>query len=77
MRAMASAVFFFIINIIGLGLGPTALGALSDVFRDSAGAGERSLQWAMAAVVIAMLPLTALWHWGARALPAGEFDETA
>jgi hypothetical protein len=31
----------------------------------------------MAAVVIAMLPLTLLWHWGARALPAGELDETA
>jgi MFS family permease len=77
MRAMASAVFFFIINIIGLGLGPTALGALSDIFRDSGDAGERSLQWAMAAVVIAMLPLTLLWHWGARALPAGDLDETA
>ncbi len=71
MRAMASAVFFFIINLIGLGLGPTALGALSDAFRDHAGAGEMSLQWAMAAVVAAMYPLNLLWHWGASALPRG------
>jgi MFS family permease len=75
MRAMASAVFFFIINMIGLGLGPTALGALSDGFRDNAGAGEFSLQWAMAAVVVAMYPLTLLWHLGAQALPKGELDE--
>lgn len=75
MRAMASAVFFFVINLIGLGLGPTALGALSDWLRDHAGAGEMSLQWAMAAVVAAMYPLSFLWHTGARALPKGEIDE--
>ena len=30
MRAMASAVLFFIVNLIGLGLGPTMVGAISD-----------------------------------------------
>jgi MFS family permease len=75
MRAMASAVFFFIINMIGLGLGPTALGALSDWFRVNAGAEGMSLQWAMAAVVIAMYPLSLLWHLGARALPKGDIDD--
>ena len=75
MRAMASAVFFFIINMIGLGLGPTALGAVSDWFRNNAGAGDMSLQWAMAAVVIAMYPLSLLWHWGAQALPKGDLDD--
>jgi predicted MFS family arabinose efflux permease len=32
MRAMASAILLFIINIIGLGLGPAAIGMLSDYF---------------------------------------------
>ena len=75
MRAMSSAVLFFILNMLGLGLGPTALGALSDWFRVNAGAEGMSLQWAMAAVVIAMYPLSLLWHLGARALPKGELDD--
>jgi MFS family permease len=75
MRAMASAVFFFIINMIGLGLGPTLLGALSDWFRASAGAGEHSLQWACVAVVAAMYPLSILWHLGASKLPKGKIDD--
>ncbi len=75
MRAMASAVFFFILTMIGLGLGPTVLGAVSDWFRANAGAGEMSLQWAMAAVVIAAYPLSLLWHLGAQALPKGEIDD--
>ena len=75
MRAMASAVFLFIINMIGLGFGPTALGLTSDWLRILAGAGSMSLQWAMAAVVVAMYPLCFLWHLGARALPKGELRD--
>ena len=33
MRAMASAILFFILNLIGLGLGPLLVGALSDYLR--------------------------------------------
>jgi MFS family permease len=75
MRAMASAVFFFIINMIGLGLGPTLLGALSDWFAANTGAGKLSLGWAMAAIVVTMYPLTILWHLGAQKLPKGELDD--
>jgi MFS family permease len=32
MRALTSAVLFFILNLIGLGLGPLIVGALSDQF---------------------------------------------
>lgn len=35
-RTLASAMLLFVINMIGLGLGPTYLGAMSDVFRESA-----------------------------------------
>ena len=35
MRAQASALYLFVINLIGLGLGPTAVATLTeDVFRD-------------------------------------------
>lgn len=33
MRALTSAVLFFVINLIGLGLGPLVVGALSDTFK--------------------------------------------
>lgn len=38
MRAMASAVLFFIINLIGLGLGPTVTGMISDALTPQYGA---------------------------------------
>jgi MFS family permease len=37
MRALASAVILFIINLIGLGLGPQTVGILNDLFAESAG----------------------------------------
>jgi len=35
MRAMSTALFFFVLNMIGLGLGPTAAGILIDVFKEN------------------------------------------
>ncbi|MBC7769501.1 MAG: MFS transporter [Phycisphaerales bacterium] len=40
MRATASAVLLFIINLVGLGLGPIAVGALSDFYAIGLGLGE-------------------------------------
>lgn len=45
MRAAAAAVLLFILNLIGMGLGPTAVGALSDALRPSLGVD--SLRWAL------------------------------
>jgi predicted MFS family arabinose efflux permease len=45
MRAMASAVLFFIINLIGLGLGPTIVGIVSDALSPTYGAD--SLRYAI------------------------------
>lgn len=50
MRALASAVLLFIINLLGLGLGPWALGALSDALVPRFG-GE-SLRWAIVIVAV-------------------------
>ncbi len=45
MRAMASAILFFVINIIGLGLGPLTVGMLSDLFQGPF--GDNNLRYAM------------------------------
>jgi MFS family permease len=45
MRALTSAVLFFFINLIGLGLGPVSVGALSDYF--TANGGDSPLAKAM------------------------------
>jgi MFS family permease len=53
MRALASAILYFIINIIGLGLGPTLVGIISDSL--SATMGTDSLRYAMLIIVPAGL----------------------
>ena len=55
MRAVSSAIFFLIINIIGLGLGPSSIGFLSDVL--SATHGDKSLGLAM----LYLLPIVSFW----------------
>ena len=50
MRATASAILLFIINLIGLGLGPQAVGILSDLLRGEF--GVESLRYAMLSVVV-------------------------
>lgn len=63
MRALASAILLFILNIIGLGLGPFLVGVLSDLFAPSF--GEESLRYA---IIVA----TAAYFWaGAHFMMAG------
>jgi MFS family permease len=49
MRATASASFLLINNLIGLGVGPTLIGALSDLFRERF--GTEALRYAAVSVV--------------------------
>ncbi|HTO68868.1 MAG TPA: MFS transporter [Myxococcota bacterium] len=50
MRALASSILLFIINLIGLGLGPLLVGWISDLLRPSF--GEDSLRYALLIVVV-------------------------
>lgn len=50
MRAVASAILFFVLNLIGLGLGPLMTGMLSDYL--SADFGDDSLRYALIVVVL-------------------------
>ena len=48
MRATTAAVLLFVINLIGLGLGPLAVGALSDYFNSGLGMGSaQGVRWAL------------------------------
>jgi MFS family permease len=74
MRATAAAVLFFIMNLIGLGLGPLAMGALSDVLNHAAGLGPaRGLQ---AALLIAPLgqAAAAVVYWRATRTIEADLD---
>ena len=55
MRAMSSAILFFILNIIGLGAGPWTIGVVSDFL--STNHGSDSLRLAM----LYILPLVGFW----------------
>jgi MFS family permease len=59
LRALWAAITLFVINLVGLGLGPFLVGALSERLRPAYGAD--SLRWAMLAV--ALLTPLAIWHY--------------
>ncbi len=50
MRATSAAISTFVINLIGLGLGPVLLGLISDVFASHSGSAEVGLRHALLAV---------------------------
>ncbi len=59
MRAVASGILLFIINIIGLGLGPQVVGILSDLLSNSY--GESSLRYAL--LICSLINLWAAYHY--------------
>jgi MFS family permease len=50
MRALTSAVFFLVINLVGLGFGPLVVGIISDLLKPAL--GVESLRWAMSIVIV-------------------------
>ena len=66
MRAMWAAVTLFVINLIGLGLGPTLIGVLSDALVPVAGKAE-SLRWALL-IMGAATPWAIFHYWRAGVL---------
>jgi MFS family permease len=67
-RAVAAAFYLFLVNLVSMGLGPLAVGFLSDTF--TARLGPDALRYALLAIVTATTLLAAL-HFllAARALP--------
>jgi predicted MFS family arabinose efflux permease len=58
MRAVAAAVLLFILNIIGLGLGPQFTGIISDLLRPEF--GEESLRWSL--LICSLMNIWAAYH---------------
>ncbi len=52
MRALAASILLFVLNIIGLGLGPWFVGIASDVLRATTDLGSESLRWALVITLI-------------------------
>ena len=66
MRAMWAAVTLLVINLIGLGLGPTLVGVISDLMKPHVGEQE-SLRYALL-IVVAAAPWTIFHYWRAGVL---------
>jgi predicted MFS family arabinose efflux permease len=65
MRALWAAVTLLVINLIGLGLGPTMIGVISDLLRPTY--GEESLRYAMLSLA-AVTPWALFHYWRAGVL---------
>ncbi len=68
-RALSTAVFFFILNMIALGFGPTTAGFLSSLLTDALG-GELALRWSLTFVSFAGLLGAWYFYLVAKRIPA-------
>ncbi len=71
MRAMASAVFYLFLNLIGLGFGPLFIGMASDYLAPEF--GQESLRWAMT-MGIGMCSIAAFLFWRASSFLENDLD---
>lgn len=67
MRALTSAILFLCLNLIGLGLGPTIVGWISNTLSSSQ--GLQSLRWAMSIVIPVSIGAMTLFFATARQIP--------
>jgi predicted MFS family arabinose efflux permease len=67
MRALTSAILFFVLNLIGLGMGPLTAGILSDLFTETHGAD--GLRYAMIVVGLIASVGVLMFIMAARSLP--------
>ena len=64
-RAVAAAIMLFVINLVGLGLGPLAFGMLSDALKPIA--GDQSVRWVLVcAAFLGIVPGVLFWIAGSR-----------
>jgi hypothetical protein len=73
MRAVASAILLFVLNLIGMGLGPYFVGILSDLFAPTF--GIESLRYALCIAVLVNLWAGVPYMLGARSM-RGDLLET-
>jgi len=71
MRALASAVFYLFLNLIGLGLGPLFIGMASDYLTPDF--GQEGLRWALTLGLV-MSSIAAVLFWRASVYLEGDLD---
>ena len=71
MRALTSAILFFVLNLIGLGMGPLTAGLLSDHFTELYGVD--GLRYALLCVATISATGVFMFVLGAKYLP-GDFE---
>ena len=74
MRAMASAILLFMLNLIGLGLGPMLTGFMSDFFEPTY--GSDSLRYAMSITLLVNF-WCAFHYWKASRTISADFDRAS
>ncbi len=77
MRALTSAVLFFVLNLVGLGFGPLTVGKISDLLAPRL--GVESLRWAMSIIMVVSVASTILFFIAAKKITVDlkQKDETA
>ena len=68
MRAVASSILFFVLNLIGLGLGPFLTGLASDSLAEYTGDSGLGLRYALCLVALANLWCAAHYFYAAKYL---------
>ena len=68
MRALAASILLFVLNLIGMGLGPLVVGITSDVLNKYAGMGVQSVRWALVSVLVFNVLSTVFYLLAARDL---------
>ena len=77
MRAMWAAITLFIINLIGLGIGPTAVGLLSDYYAGAFALSDaESLRWSLFSMAL-LTPWAIFHYWRAGVHLKRHFDGEA
>lgn len=75
MRATAASIFLFIVNLVGLGLGPLAIGAASDILAGPFGFGSaEGVRWALIGSQFLAIPAF-VFFWMARRTIGEEMEE--
>jgi hypothetical protein len=68
MRALAAAILLFILNLIGMGLGPVVVGITSDLLNAYTDLGVESIRWALVSVLVFNILSTVFYLMAGRTL---------
>jgi MFS family permease len=66
-RAMSTALFFFVLNIIALGGGPTIVGIVSNMYTETMGSGE-ALRYSMTLLVVPFVLSIMTFFWASTTI---------